>query len=150
MKCWPSRFGIHWPINFTKKKLTFLYIFNKKKWQVFPGPFSSLQFCLFFLFFWKYTESSIFWEKFIGQKIPDRDGRGIARYIKKNYFNFKNATKMVTKLGQFTQLGPFSTFQLFKLSKLCYHFWSSFGNGNNLFWYSSNPPPIAVRNSLTN
>ena len=29
-------------------------------------------------FFWKYTETSIFLEKLIGQQIPDRDGRGIA------------------------------------------------------------------------
>ena len=40
---------------------------------------------------------------------------------------------MVTKLGQFTKLGPFSTFQLFKLSKLCYHFLSRFENENNCF-----------------
>ena len=40
---------------------------------------------------------------------------------------------MVIKLGQFTKLGPFSTFQLFKSSKLCYYFLSRFGNENNLF-----------------
>ena len=97
---------------------------------------------------------------------------------------------MVTKLGQFKKLGPFSAFQLFKLSKLCYHFLSSFENENNFFLISlaiprlspsgmkgpnfvkcpnfvtrfcqvlnikifffdilSDPPPIAIRNSLTN
>ena len=42
------------------------------------------------------------------------------------------------------------SFQLFKLSKLCYHCLSSFENGNNFFDIPSNLPPIAVRNSLTN
>ena len=42
------------------------------------------------------------------------------------------------------------SFQLCKLSKLCYHFLSSFENGNYFFDIPSNPPPIAVRNSLTN
>ena len=56
---------------------------------------------------------------------------------------------MVTKLGQFTKLGPFSTFQLFKLFKLSYNFLSSFEN-EFFFDIPSNPPPIAVRNSLTN
>ena len=42
----------------------------------------------------------------------------------------KVGEKMVTKLGQFTEFGPFSTFQLFKLSKLCYHFLLSFENKN--------------------
>ena len=46
---------------------------------------------------------------------------------------FKTQQKMVTELGQFTKLGPFSAFQLFKLSKLCYHFLSSFENENNFF-----------------
>ena len=51
---------------------------------------------------------------------------GVARDIKKNIiFILKTRQKMVTKLGQFTKLGPFSTFQLFKLSKFCYHFLSS-------------------------
>ena len=43
-----------------------------------------------------------------------------------------------------TKLGPFSTFQLLKLSLLCYHFLSSFENKNNFFNVPSNPPPIAV------
>ena len=58
---------------------------------------------------------------------------------------------MVTKLGQFSKLGSFSTFQLFKLSKLCYHFLLSFENENTFFFYiPSYPPPITVRNSLIN
>ena len=57
---------------------------------------------------------------------------------------------MVTKLGQLTKLGPFSTFQLFKLSKLCYHLLSNFENENNFLDIPSYPPPIAVRNTLTN
>ena len=43
---------------------------------------------------------------------------------------------MVTMCAQFTKLGPFSAFQLFKLSKLCYHFLSSFENENNFFLIS--------------
>ena len=42
------------------------------------------------------------------------------------------------------------TFQLFKLSKLCYHLLSSFKNENVFFDIPSNPPPIAVRYLLTN
>ena len=53
-------------------------------------------------------------------------------------------------MGQFTKLGPFSTFQLFKLSKFCSHFSWVFENTNYFFDISSNPPPIAVQNSLTN
>ena len=98
---------------------------------------------------WKYTKTSIFLVKLTGQWIPNCDGRGIARDIKKNFI-FKTWQKTVTNLGQFTKLGPFSTFQLFKLSKLCYHFWSCFINENIFFYIPSYPPPIAVRNSLTN
>ena len=36
---------------------------------------------------------NFFLEKIIGQLIPDRDGRGIARDIKKKYFHFQNLTK---------------------------------------------------------
>ena len=72
-----------------------------------------------------------FLEKLIGQWIPDHDGWGIARDIKKNILIFKTLQKTVTKLGQFTKLGHFS-----------------FSNCPN--FVTSNPPPIAVRNSLTN
>ena len=40
---------------------------------------------------------------------------------------------MVAQVGPFTNLGPFSTFQLFKLSKLRYYFLSIFENENNFF-----------------
>ena len=121
---------------FYQKKLTFLYIFNNnKKVTSFSGTllFSSV---LHFSFCWKYTELSIFFEKLLGQWIPDCDGRGIARDIKKSIFIFKTRQKIVTELGQFTKLGPFSTFQLFELSKLGYHFLSSFENGNILLLIS--------------
>ena len=39
---------------------------------------------------------------------------------------------MVAKLGQFTKLGPFSTFQLLKFSKICYNFLSKI----IFFWIS--------------
>ena len=78
------------------------------------------------------------------------NGMGEMTPIGKKKKAFKKGQKMVTKLGQFTKLGPFSTFQIFKLSKLCHHFLSYFENENNFFDIPSNPPPIAVRNSLTN
>ena len=104
-------------------------------------------FCLIYRY--KLIDSllSIFLEKLIGQWIPDRNGRGIARDIKKNYFHFQNATKTGNKVGTIYKVG---TFKLLKLSKLCYHFLSSFENGNIFFDIPSNPPPIVVRNSLTN
>ena len=78
----PLPSGIHWPINFTEK-LMFLYIVNNnKKVTSFSGPFSTFQFCTF-LFVWKYTETSFFLVKFIGQWNPDDEWRGIARDIKK-------------------------------------------------------------------
>ena len=53
--------------------------------------------------------------KRINQGIVDGKGRGIAWDIKKYIFIF------ITKLRQFTEPGPFSPFQLVKLSQLCYH-----------------------------
>ena len=91
----------------------------------------------------------IFLVKLIGQWIPGGNGRGIARDIKTIIVILKTQQKMVTKLGQFTKLWPFSTFQLFKLSKLSYHFLSRFEN-ENTFFSPSYPLPIAVQNSLTN
>ena len=55
---------------------------------------------------------------------------------------------MVTQSGQFKKLKCREGSQLFKLSQLCYHFLSRFEN--IFFDIPSNPPPIAVRNSLTN
>ena len=51
-----------------------------------------------------YTETSIILEKFIGQRFPDRDGRGIARDIKKIISIFITWQKMVPKFGQFKKL----------------------------------------------
>ena len=93
---------------------------------------------------------SIFLVKLIGQWIPNGDGQGIARDIKKIVFIFKTRQKMVTKWGQFTKAGPFSTFQLFKLSKLCYYFCWVLKMKIIFLYIPSCPPPIAVRNSLTN
>ena len=55
------------------------------------GGYPYINLSLFF--FWKYTETSFFLEKFIGQWILDRDRRGIARDIKKSYLHFQNLTK---------------------------------------------------------
>ena len=40
-----------------------------------------------------------FLKKLIGQWIPDCDGQGIIRDIKKKYFHFQNATKNGNKVG---------------------------------------------------
>ena len=48
------------------------------------------------------------------------------------------------------QKSNFSTFQLFKLSKLCYHFCRVLEMKTIFFYIPSYPPPIAIRNSLTN
>ena len=45
------------------------------------------------------------------QGFLDCEGRGIARDIKINYFHFQTLQKRVTKLRQFTKLGPIFTFQ---------------------------------------
>ena len=115
--------------------------FKKLKW-----PFSSLQFCIFCCC-WKYTESSIFLEKMIGQWIPDRDERGIARDIKKNYFYFWNATKNGNKVGTIYKVG---TFQLLNCPNLVSIFCQVLKMETIFLDIPSNPPPIAVRNSLTN
>ena len=89
--------GIHWPIIFFQKKLRFcIFSTTTKKYKTeekkrVPGPFSSLQFCIFFCC-WKYTELLIFLKKMIGQWIPDCDGRGIVRNIKK-IFSFSKHDK---------------------------------------------------------
>ena len=57
---------------------------------------------------------------------------------------------MLTKLGQFTKPGTFSTFQLFKLSQLSNLFQQNFDNFFFFLNIPSYPPPFAVRNSLTN
>ena len=89
--------------------------------------------------------------KLIGQWISDRDGRGIARDIKKKYFHFQNLTKIVTKFGQFKKLKCRGGSHLCKLSQLCYHFLVAFWKWKYFFYdIPSNPLPIAVRNSLTN
>ena len=68
--------------------------------------------------------------KLIGQWIPDGDGRGIARDIKKIVFTFKTWQKIVTKFGQFKKMKCRDGFQLCKLYPLCFHFLSSFEKEN--------------------
>ena len=119
---WPWRTGAAALVPAGHTSLSSSQLVSLSLWlNIWSGWISLFKLVIFFVC-WKYTETSIFWVKLIGQWIPDGDGRGLARDIKKNIFIFKTRQKMVTKLGQFTKLGPFSTFQLFKLSKLCYHF----------------------------
>ena len=151
--CYPPPIAVRNSLTnqFFQENLRFCIISKKKimqNWREEKGPgtllFSSV---LHNFFFWKFTESSIFLEKIIGQWIPDRNGQGIARDIKKNYFHFQNATKMVTKLRQFTNLGHFSFLN-------CPNFVPIFCQVVKMktifFDIPSYPPPIAVRNSLTN
>ena len=49
-----------------------------------PGWISLLK----LVFFFKYSETSLYLVKLIGQWIPDRDGQEIARDIKKKIFSF--------------------------------------------------------------
>ena len=134
---------------FYQKKIMFLYIFNNNKkvqnWNVEKGPGKNLS---LFLYLWKYTEMSIFLIKFIGQWIPDGEGQGIANDIKKKYFIFKTRQNRVTKFGQLkswnVEKGPsFVNFPNFVT--IFVKFWKLF-----FFDNPSHPPPIAVRNSLTN
>ena len=67
---------------------------------------------------------------------------------KKNHF--QNLTKSGNKVGKIYKVGPLLYISAFKLSKLCYHFLSSFENENDFYYIPSYPPPIANRNSLTN
>ena len=86
-----------------QKMVTKFGHFKKLKW-----PFSSLLFSSVFKFFFvKYTESSIYLEKLIGQWILDRNWRGIARNIKKNYLHFLNTTKKGNKVGTIYKVGTF-------------------------------------------
>ena len=58
-----------------------------------------------FFFFWKLPETLIVLVNSIGQWIHGDEGRGITRDIKKkNILIFNTLQKMVTKLGQFTNL----------------------------------------------
>ena len=57
---------------------------------------------------------------------------------------------MVTKFGKFKKLKCRERCQLCKWSQLCYHFLSSFENENIFFDIPSDPPPVAVQNSLIN
>ena len=112
-----------------QKKLTILYIFKKDRSAKLKRREGSRRKLVTYLFFLKiYRNINFFgkvdWSINSGQQcVGDCQG-----YLKKIFSFFQNATKMVTKLGQFTKLGPFSTFQLFKLPKLCYHFLLRFEN----------------------
>ena len=73
---------------FTVKTVTYIMtIYGQES----PGWISLFKLVTFFC--WKYTETSFFLVKFIGQWIPDRDGRGIARDIKKFFSTFSKLDK---------------------------------------------------------
>ena len=85
----------------------------------------------YFFFLKIYRNINCFLEKLIGQWILDRDGRGIARDIKKVISTFKIWQKMVTKLGQFKKLKwPFSSLNFF----IYYFFLIFYIQNHNFFW----------------
>ena len=51
-----------------------------------------------FFFFENKQKRQFYWKKKSGQRIPDRNGQGIASDIKKNYFHFQNLTKNGNKV----------------------------------------------------
>ena len=82
-----------------------------------------LNLSLFFLFLFLSRNLIFFWKKLLVNEFRTTKGGVLLGIFKKNIILiFETLQKMVTKLGQFTKPGPFSTFQLLKLSQLCYHF----------------------------
>ena len=76
----PSRSGIHWPIIFSKKNDDSVYFQQQKKvqnWREEKGPGTLLWSSVFFVFFWKYTESSIFLEKWLVNEFQTAMGGGL-------------------------------------------------------------------------
>ena len=118
---------------FYQKKIICLYIFNNKKCktEMLRRVLEKLV-TLFFL----YTKHQLYNSKINCSMNSERRWAGdCLGYQKKNYFYFKTWEKMVTKFGQFQKLECREVYHLCKLSQLCYHFLSSFGNKNNFFWY---------------
>ena len=64
-----------------------------------PGWITLFKLVLNFFVVENIQKHQFFLEKLIGQWIPDRDGRGIARDIKNNYFHFQNLKKNGNKVG---------------------------------------------------
>ena len=58
----------------TKIYVTVYFQKKRKKGQVFPGPFSTFQFCTFFC--WKYTETSIFGQNWFVNELRAAMGGG--------------------------------------------------------------------------
>ena len=77
-------------------------------------------------------------------------GGGLLEISKKNIFILKTWQKMVTMLGQFTKWNPSLHFSFLN----CPNFFTNFCRVLKMkiifFYIPSYPPPIAVRNSLTN
>ena len=74
-------------------------------------------------------------------------GGGLLEISKKKYFFFQNLTKMVTKFGQFKKL---KCPNFVNCPKFVTIFCRVLKMKIFLFDIPSYPPPIAVRNSLTN
>ena len=89
----PSPSGIHLPINLANKIDVSVNFQKKRKSDRFFRYPSQHFSCAFFFFFWKWTETSIFLVKLIGQWIPNGHGRGIARNIIKKKISFSKLDK---------------------------------------------------------
>ena len=70
----PSPFGIHWPINFTKKMDVSVYFQQQKKWKTVMKRRVPEKLVTFPFFLKIYRNVNFFWIKLIGQWIPDGDG----------------------------------------------------------------------------
>ena len=68
-----------------------------------PGWISLFKLITFSLL--KIYRTVIFLVKLIGQWIPDGDGRGMARDIKKNYCHFQNLTENGDEVGTIYKIG---------------------------------------------
>ena len=110
-------------------------------------PFSSLQFCTFYFLFENKQNRQSLWKNYLVNEFWTAMGGGLLRISKTNISIFKTWQKMETKFGQFKKLKypnfvncpNFVTIfcRVLKMKIIC-------------FDIPSNPPPIAVRNSLTN
>ena len=80
------------------RKVTFNNLLNHNSPYMVRNHKNGYPYINFFFFFENIQKCIFFFEKLIGQWIPDRNWRGIARDIKKNYFHFQNLTKNGNKV----------------------------------------------------
>ena len=86
----PSPIAVRkWLTNqFYQKNYVSVY-FQQKKWQAFPGSFSSLHFFVFFCFFENIQNRNFFWKYWLVNEFGTASGRGLLGISKKHIFIFK-------------------------------------------------------------